>query len=246
MSARACRAAASSSIRRKEATQLTPEKSIIVGNTVLYGAIAGECYFRGVAGERFGVRNSGAHRGRRGRGRPRLRIHDRRHRRRASARPAAISPPACRAASPMCSTRRATSPQRCNLSMVELEPVAAEEEVMQRHHHSGGDLQGHGRVDVMSDMSRFDAERLHQLIANHARYTGSNAGAEDPRELGGLPAEVPQGDAGRIPPRARRAGGAEQRADAGGGGMRREDASAAAGALGDLDLTRGMAERWAR
>ena len=44
---------------------------------------------------------------------------------------------------------------------------------MQRHHHSGGDLEGHGRVDVMSDMSRFDAERLHQLIANHARYTGS-------------------------------------------------------------------------
>jgi glutamate synthase (NADPH/NADH) large chain len=37
-----------------------PEDSIIVGNTVLYGAISGECYFRGVAGERFGVRNSGA------------------------------------------------------------------------------------------------------------------------------------------------------------------------------------------
>ena len=36
------------------------EKSIIVGNTVLYGAISGECYFRGVAGERFAVRNSGA------------------------------------------------------------------------------------------------------------------------------------------------------------------------------------------
>jgi glutamate synthase (NADPH/NADH) large chain len=30
-----------------------PENSIIVGNTVLYGAIEGECYFRGVAGERF-------------------------------------------------------------------------------------------------------------------------------------------------------------------------------------------------
>ena len=37
-----------------------PEKHIIVGNTVLYGAIAGECYFSGVAGERFAVRNSGA------------------------------------------------------------------------------------------------------------------------------------------------------------------------------------------
>ena len=35
---------------------------MIVGNTVLYGAIAGEVYFRGVAGERFAVRNSGASR----------------------------------------------------------------------------------------------------------------------------------------------------------------------------------------
>jgi len=35
-------------------------RNIIVGNTVLYGAIAGECFFSGVAGERFGVRNSGA------------------------------------------------------------------------------------------------------------------------------------------------------------------------------------------
>src|SRR6185437_13342225 len=34
--------------------------NIIIGNTVLYGAIAGEAYFQGVAGERFAVRNSGA------------------------------------------------------------------------------------------------------------------------------------------------------------------------------------------
>jgi len=37
-----------------------PSENIIVGNTVLYGATAGEVYFRGVAGERFCVRNSGA------------------------------------------------------------------------------------------------------------------------------------------------------------------------------------------
>ncbi len=36
------------------------EDNIVVGNTVLYGAIDGEAYFRGVAGERFCVRNSGA------------------------------------------------------------------------------------------------------------------------------------------------------------------------------------------
>ena len=41
-------------------SKVCPEESIIVGNTVLYGAIAGECYFRGIAGERFAVRNSGA------------------------------------------------------------------------------------------------------------------------------------------------------------------------------------------
>jgi len=37
-----------------------PAENIIVGNTVLYGAIAGEAYIEGVAGERFAVRNSGA------------------------------------------------------------------------------------------------------------------------------------------------------------------------------------------
>ncbi len=38
-----------------------PGENIVTGNVVLYGAIAGEAYFRGVAGERFAVRNSGAH-----------------------------------------------------------------------------------------------------------------------------------------------------------------------------------------
>jgi glutamate synthase (NADPH/NADH) large chain len=37
-----------------------PEENIIVGNTLLYGATAGEAYIQGVAGERFCVRNSGA------------------------------------------------------------------------------------------------------------------------------------------------------------------------------------------
>lgn len=43
----------------KKAT-FTPEDNILIGNVVLYGATGGECYFRGLAGERFCVRNSGA------------------------------------------------------------------------------------------------------------------------------------------------------------------------------------------
>ena len=37
------------------------EENIIIGNVALYGATGGEAFFRGVAGERFAVRNSGAH-----------------------------------------------------------------------------------------------------------------------------------------------------------------------------------------
>lgn len=39
----------------------TPEENIIIGNVVLYGATRGEAFFRGIAGERFCVRNSGVH-----------------------------------------------------------------------------------------------------------------------------------------------------------------------------------------
>jgi glutamate synthase (NADPH/NADH) large chain len=42
------------------ASSFIPEENIIIGNTTLYGATAGELYARGVAGERFAVRNSGA------------------------------------------------------------------------------------------------------------------------------------------------------------------------------------------
>ncbi|MGZ0190582.1 MAG: GltB/FmdC/FwdC-like GXGXG domain-containing protein, partial [Alphaproteobacteria bacterium] len=43
-----------------KASPYPAEGNIVVGNTVMYGAIEGECYFRGIAGERFAVRNSGA------------------------------------------------------------------------------------------------------------------------------------------------------------------------------------------
>ncbi len=47
-------------IRQPHEATRDASANIIVGNTVLYGAISGEAYFNGVAGERFAVRNSGA------------------------------------------------------------------------------------------------------------------------------------------------------------------------------------------
>lgn len=42
-------------------TSFKPEDNIIIGNTTFYGAIAGEAYINGIAGERFCIRNSGLH-----------------------------------------------------------------------------------------------------------------------------------------------------------------------------------------
>jgi glutamate synthase (NADPH/NADH) large chain len=47
-------------VRQPPHVEREATNNIIVGNTVLYGAIAGEAFFNGVAGERFAVRNSGA------------------------------------------------------------------------------------------------------------------------------------------------------------------------------------------
>ena len=44
-----------------EESTLVPEENILIGNTVLYGAVSGKAFFRGIGGERFAVRNSGAH-----------------------------------------------------------------------------------------------------------------------------------------------------------------------------------------
>ncbi len=48
------------SVRPPESAGFRAEENVIVGNTVLYGATAGRAFFRGLAGERFAVRNSGA------------------------------------------------------------------------------------------------------------------------------------------------------------------------------------------
>jgi glutamate synthase (NADPH/NADH) large chain/glutamate synthase (ferredoxin) len=47
-------------VRHPRAAQFIPDQTVLIGNTVLYGATSGEAYFAGVAGERFAVRNSGA------------------------------------------------------------------------------------------------------------------------------------------------------------------------------------------
>ena len=48
------------SVRPPEAALFRAEENMIVGNTVLYGATSGRAFIRGLAGERFAVRNSGA------------------------------------------------------------------------------------------------------------------------------------------------------------------------------------------
>jgi glutamate synthase (NADPH/NADH) large chain len=81
----------------------------IMGNTCLYGATGGELYAAGCAGERFAVRNSGATAVVEGHRRPRLRIHDRRHRVRARPHRPEFRRRASPAAWPTCSTWSAIS-----------------------------------------------------------------------------------------------------------------------------------------
>ena len=151
---------------------IVPEQSIIVGNTVLYGAISGECYFRGVAGERFAVRNSGAVAVVEGTG-------DHGCEYMTGGVVVVLGETGRNFAAGMSGgiayvlDEDGMFERRCNLAMVELEPVKEEHELMEKLRHQSTDLEAHGRVDVMSDMTRFDAERLHQLIENHARYTNS-------------------------------------------------------------------------
>ena len=67
-------------------------------------------------------------------------------------------------------------PSRCNLAMVDLEPVVEEDDLLEKLHHHGGDVETKGRVDVSSDMTHHDDERLRTLIAAHVEHTGSSRG----------------------------------------------------------------------
>ena len=151
---------------------ITPEESIIVGNTVLYGAVAGSCYFRGIAGERFAVRNSGAIAVVEGCG-------DHGCEYMTGGVVVVLGATGRNFAAGMSGgiayvfDQDGEFSKNCNMAMVELQPVEAESLVMEKSRHQSGDLEMHGLVDVMSDMTRFDAERLRKLIENHAHYTNS-------------------------------------------------------------------------
>ncbi|MEP9349244.1 glutamate synthase large subunit [Xanthobacter sp. KR7-225] len=159
-------------VRPPENAAIVPEQSIIVGNTVMYGAIDGECYFRGVAGERFAVRNSGAIAVVEGTG-------DHGCEYMTGGVVVVIGMTGRNFAAGMSGgvayvlDEDNSFKKRCNLSMVDLEPVEEEEDLLERLHHHGGDLEFKGRIDVQGDMSRHDEERLHQLIAKHLHFTGS-------------------------------------------------------------------------
>ncbi|MEM8795196.1 MAG: glutamate synthase large subunit [Pseudomonadota bacterium] len=160
-------------IRPADDSPIVAEESIIVGNTVLYGAISGECYFRGVAGERFAVRNSGAIAVVEGCG-------DHGCEYMTGGVVVVIGQTGRNFAAGMSGgvayvlDEDKTFAQRCNLAMVDLEPVPEEDDILEKVHHHGGDLMHKGRVDVSENMSKHDEERLRQLIANHERYTDSS------------------------------------------------------------------------
>lgn len=159
-------------IRPPDDSQIVAERSIIVGNTVLYGAIEGECYFRGVAGERFAVRNSGAVAVVEG-------VGDHGCEYMTGGIVVVIGETGRNFAAGMSGgvayvlDEAGDFAERCNMAMVELEPVPEEDDMLEKLHHHGGDIAHKGRVDVSGDMTRHDEERLVQLISNHARYTGS-------------------------------------------------------------------------
>jgi glutamate synthase (NADPH/NADH) large chain len=159
-------------VRPADNAAIVPENSIIVGNTVLYGATSGEVYFHGVAGERFAVRNSGAIAVVEGTG-------DHGCEYMTGGVVVVIGQTGRNFAAGMSGgvayvlDEDGSFKKRCNLSMVDLEPVEEEEDLLERLHHHGGDLEFKGRIDIMADMGHHDEERLHQLIAKHLHYTGS-------------------------------------------------------------------------
>ena len=158
-------------VRQPPEARREPTENIIIGNTVLYGAIAGEAYFEGVAGERFAVRNSGAVAVVEGAG-------DHACEYMTGGVVVALGATGRNFAAGMSGgIAYAYDPtgrfrDLCNLSMVKLEsvaPASGEADDPERPRQRSISAEDSG----MGDMLRFDAERLLILVERHLLYTGS-------------------------------------------------------------------------
>ena len=145
-------------------------RNIIVGNTVLYGAIEGEAFFAGVAGERFAVRNSGATVVVEG-------VGDHGCEYMTGGTVVVLGMTGRNFAAGMSGgvayvlDEEGTFSTRCNMAQVALEPV--EEEIAARQGSASGDeLESHGKVDVRH-LGMADEALLKGLIEKHADQTGS-------------------------------------------------------------------------
>jgi glutamate synthase (NADPH/NADH) large chain len=158
-------------VRPNPASRIVPEESIIVGNTVLYGAITGECYFRGVAGERFAVRNSGAVAVVEGTG-------DHGCEYMTGGCVVVLGPTGRNFAAGMSGgvayvlDEAGAFGGRLNTEMVRLDAIEADAKVLARL-PATSDVAVPALGPVMGDMRFDDVVRLHTLIARHAHYTGS-------------------------------------------------------------------------
>ncbi len=163
-------------VRPDPKSGIVPEESIIVGNTLLYGAIEGECYFRGIAGERFAVRNSGAYAVIEGTG-------DHCCEYMTGGVVAVLGETGRNFAAGMSGgiayvlDENGDFATKCNMSMVELEPVEADPVINERLKANGG-MESSNLAKVMADMLNQDAERLHALIVRQAHYTNSKKAHE--------------------------------------------------------------------
>jgi len=153
------------------------EENTVIGNVALYGAIDGECYFQGVAGERFAVRNSGATAVVEG-------VGDHCCEYMTGGVVVVLGVTGRNFAAGMSGgiayvlNESNDFHRLCNMAMVDLEPISDEDKMLEDHGHQRGDMETHGRVDIMSDMTGYDALRLRKLIENHMQYTDSDRAKE--------------------------------------------------------------------
>jgi len=163
-------------VRQPKNCRRDPLKNIVVGNTVLYGAISGEAYFEGVAGERFAVRNSGAVCVVEGTG-------DHGCEYMTGGTVVVLGETGRNFAAGMSGgiayvyDPRARFRELCNPAQVDLEPIAPADSDMDA---PGRPSQRSKSVEDagMGDMLRFDAERLRILVERHRLYTGSKRASE--------------------------------------------------------------------